>query len=475
MLPFYKITKASYLLLSSLFSFCGHAVAQENDTATLYYYWVTFTDKADSPYSIDDPAAFLSPRAIERREKQGIPITEQDIPVNPAYLAAIRNSGIQILHRSKWFNAATVICSKKEEKILEKLPFVKEAQYVGRVLGTKSGPPKFKMDSLLSKPVEGKPYGHGQAQVELLKGERLHQLGYRGKGIYVGVLDGGFTGVDVSPFFDSLRQSERLLFPRDFVDADDFPYESSSHGTKVLSTMAANVPEVFVGTAPLATYVVIKTEDTRSEQRIEECNWVAGLEYADSLGLDIVNSSLGYTTFDDRTMDYEYSDLNGKVSVASQAADIAFEKGMIVVTSAGNEGSSKWKYIGIPADSEKAFSIGATNINGTKAGFSSFGPSADGRVKPDVAAPGSWVTVADAVSFRISTGSGTSFASPIACGLVACLWEAFPDMNNQEILDAIRQSSHQYEQPDYELGYGIPDFEKAYQLLQAKKELRQRP
>ena len=236
--------------------------------------------------------------------------------------------------------------------------------------------------------------------------------------------------------------------------------------------MAANKPGILVGSAPDANYICIKTEDTRGEYRLEECHWVAGLEYADSIGADIVNSSLGYTTFSDRKMNYDYKDLDGETAMTSIAADIAVSKGMVVVTSAGNEGNSKWKYLGTPADGKEIFSIGATNKEGERAGFSSVGPTADGRIKPDVAAMGSWVAVASPSSYRVGIGSGTSFSSPLVTGMVACLMEAFPEKTTKEILDAVRQSGSQHDSPDNELGHGVPDFLKAYNIL---KNARIRP
>lgn len=459
------------LALGAILLFLSYAKLSAQKTDSLpRYYWVSFIDKAQSPYSIDRPGEFLSERAIARRKKWNIPATEQDLPPNPAYISQLSSAGAQVLQQSRWLNAATVVIKESELETIRALPFVDTVFYAGRPYEV-SGRRKmnFRMDSLLSKPVEGEPYGYAAAQAKLLRADTLLAMGYDGKGVLVAVLDGGFIGVEESPFFDSIRSGGRLISPRDFVDGDDNPFESSTHGTKVLSTMAANVPGVFIGTAPGATFACIKTEDTRGEYRIEECHWVVGLEYADSIGADVVNSSLGYTTFSDRKMDYAYANLDGKSSVASQAADIAVSKGMIVISSAGNEGNSNWKHIGVPADASRVLAVGATDIKGERASFSSLGPTADGRIKPDVAAPGAWVAVADAFSFRVSMGSGTSFAAPILAGMVASLWQAFPDKSNQEVIDAVRQSASQADKPDNELGYGLPDFAKAYQILSKKQ------
>jgi serine protease AprX len=433
----------------------------------LKFFWVSFADKADSPYSVERPEEFLSARAIARRAQRGIPVTAEDLPPNPAYVEALAAKGALIHHTSRWLNAATILIAEEQIVPIADLPFVDTIFYAGPAYDRREQQrPPVQMDSLLSRRVEDEPYGHGATQIRLLKGDTLHQLGYTGSSKLIAVLDGGFIGVEESPFFDSLRAAGRLLPGRNFVN-EGHPYALSTHGSKVLSTMASNVPGVLVGTAPGAAYVCVKTEDTRTEYRIEECNWVAGLEFADSLGADIINSSLGYTTFDDKGMNYQYDHLDGQKSVASRAADIAAAKGMMVITSAGNEGSSKWRHIGIPADAELAFSIGATDLRGKRASFSSVGPTPDGRIKPDVVAPGAWVATADAYSFRVAPSSGTSFASPILAGLAACLWEAFPEKTNLEIMDAIRQSGSMAASPDAEIGFGLPDFGKAFRLLKA--------
>ncbi len=464
-----------FLPLFALLAFSQPLQAQQADS-TQKYFWVAFTDKAGSPYSVDAPQQFLSERAIARRLKADIAITEEDFPPNPAYLDSLREKGATIHHTSRWLNAATILASEDSIEAIESLPMARSVDYVGipyRKRERRAG--KLRADSLLSPPLEGKKYGYATNQIRLLKGDTLHEMGYTGKNIWVAVLDGGFIGVGDSPFFDSLRAGKQLLPTRDFVDGDEYAYESSTHGSRVLSAMGANVPGVMVGTAPGATYACVKTEDTRGEYRLEECHWVAGLEYADSLGADIINSSLGYTTFSDQAMNYSYEKLTGKESVASLAADIAFTKGMIVVTSAGNEGSSKWKHIGIPADASLALSVGATDFSGSRASFSSVGPTADGRIKPDVAAPGAWVALADPYAFQVSAGSGTSFASPIVAGLVASLWEAFPTADNASIVQAVKESASQAAVPDYELGYGVPDFGKAYRLLLAKLSPKEAP
>ncbi|MEO0788726.1 MAG: S8 family serine peptidase, partial [Bacteroidota bacterium] len=226
-----------------------------------------------------------------------------------------------------------------------------------------------------------------------------------------------------------------------------------------------------VGYAPEARYVLFKTENGAGEHRQEEINYAIALEIADSIGVDVVNSSLGYTTFNDEEMNYTYEDMNGKVSPASIAADRAFERGLLVVTSAGNSGSpgDDWHYISAPADAEHIFSIGAMGKTDSRAYFSSYGPTSDGRVKPDVSGPGTNIPSVG-ISGGIRPANGTSLSSPLVCALTTCLWQAFPEATNQQIVDAIRQSASLAEAPNEEIGYGLPNFWAAYMLL--ARELR---
>jgi len=466
-----KLPEFTRLSLLVLFSFAamGNLFAQPATSAPVAelpgFYWVTFKDKAGTPFSVKNPEDFLSQKALDRRKKTDTPVTAQDLPVNPKYVAQLQNSGATIQYTSRWFNAATVVATAETSKALQSLPCVASVTFVGKAPVAsvwKNKAPEGTFDAeRKAVPIDSLHYGYADQQIKQMNGHSLHALGHRGTGITVAVLDGGFTSADKHYVFDSLR-TKNLLFPaRDFVDNDWQVCESSSHGMQVL-----------VGAAPYAAYVLVKTEDVRSEYRVEECNWIAGLEYADSLGADIVNSSLGYTTFSDKTMDYQYSSLNG-TSDASKAAELATARGMIVVNSAGNEGDSDWKYVGVPADSKGAFSIGAVDSKGKKAGFSSFGPTADGRIKPDVSAAGSRVMAASASSNQIRPTSGTSLSAPLVSGMIAALWSAFPEKTNVEIMDAVRKSGSQAHAPDNELGYGIPDFLRAFTLL--KGNLQERP
>ena len=278
------------------------------------------------------------------------------------------------------------------------------------------------------------------------------------------MLDGGFVNFDISPFFDSVRAENKVLQSRDFVDNDDYAYEASDHGFNVVSTIVGNLPGLLVGTSPDASVVCIRTEEVSSELKIEEDNWVAGAEYADSLGVDVINSSLGYTSFDKQKMSYKYADMNGKTARISIAAGIAAKKGILVVNSAGNDGNNTWRYIGAPADANDILTVGAVTADKEMAYFSSFGPTYDGRIKPSVAARG-YDAIVGTPTYRVDSASGTSFASPIMAGMVTSLWQAFPHKSNLEIIHAVEQSGDMADNPNNSLGHGIPDMMKAFQML----------
>jgi len=425
------------------------------------YYFVHFTDKQNNEYNISNPSLFLSQRAIQRRINQNLAIDSLDLPVTTTYVNEIKNKGLSIHFTSKWLNGVMVkVDNESLLDTLNNLPFVKKLTYTRPLLSEGTKIRKFEN--------EDKNYIYGMAsnQIQMLKGNFIHQKDKLGQGMLIAVLDAGFSGTDTITQFDSLRNDGRIVLTRDFVDGnfDSNVYETHSHGTMVLATMAIIHNGTYVGTAPRAQYALFRTEDGASEYIFEEYCWVAGAELADSIGADLINSSLGYTTFDDPSMNHTWADLDGKTSVASRAATIAARKGIICTISAGNWGGDAWRKIGIPSDADSVISVGAVDSQRNYAFFSSQGYSADGRVKPDVSAQGvSCATVTSAGNY--TTASGTSFSSPILCGLVACLWQAFPSKNNIEIMDAVRKSSSQYQNPDSLLGYGIPNFELAYYIL----------
>lgn len=435
-------------------------------------YWVYFKDKSDASFNLLQPEKFLSARAIERRQRYGISIDSTDLPVNVQYVHTLRQKGHFVFYSSKWFNAALILSDSAQNEALATLPFIKNIEFAGpELMKKKEKQTGEKSQKAIPSKYEPVPnyYGYGALQIAMANGHVLHELGYDGHGVMVAVFDGGFNNVHLMPFFDSLRADNRLHIGRDFVDADSYLFESGNHGAQVLSVMGSKLPGLLVGSAPGASFVLFKTEDSRRESWTEEYNWLAAAEYADSAGIDIINSSLGYMVFSDSTMNYSYSNMDGRTSRVAKAANLAFSKGLIVVNSAGNEGNSSWKYITTPADGLNVFAVGAVDPNGKPASFSSFGPTSDGRIKPEIAVMGQSVMVGSTKDCRVVPAHGTSFASPLAAGMIASLWQAFPEKTNAEILEAIKKSSSLYEQPNDKLGLGIPDFWKAFVILMQQK------
>lgn len=448
------------------------ALAAQSPSPLLFKWWIELTDKNNTPYSIDRPWEFLSARSIERRAKNGCPTKLEDLPVDPAYIATLRAEGFVLHGVSRWMNAVAIIADSAKALTAQKLPFVRNITCVGRDIKIKNPPnrpQKQRKPYQVKQSVAEKfgPLGYGAINLEPLATPFLHQLGVRGDGIWIGVMDGGFVNVDTMPFFDSLALNGRLWPGPDFVERDQAVYESAQHGTSVLSVMAANLPGYFVGAAPQATYFLLKTEDTGGEFPIEEVNWILGAEWADSIGIDLINASLGYTTFSNPVYNRPYSALDGRSTIGAKGATIAAQKGMIICNSAGNSGDEPWHFIGVPADAPGIIAVGAfdTQTN-DHASFSSFGPTADGRIKPDLSAPGLNVVTAGNVGEELTMSAGTSIAAPILTGSIAALWSAFPNGTAQQIRDAVFTSAHQLEQPDNKLGYGIPDFSLAWVTMQ---------
>lgn len=432
-------------------------------------YRAQLTDKNYSPYSINNPSDFLSQRAIDRRSRQGIAIKENDMPVSPAYLDSFNVINIKVMNKSKWFNAITVLINDSNDlNKLMSLSFVKNFQTVSKM---KRELPSDYIDSNNNQQLRLKEndtdYGASFNQISMLKGEMLHQSGYKGEGMLIAILDAGFYKVDSLAPFDSIRINNQILDTYDFVDGHKSVFEDNTHGMSVLSTIGGNLTGQLIGTAPKANFILLRSENAGSELIIEEDNWVAAIEYADSSGADVVNSSLGYSTFDDTLMNHSYQDMDGNTTRVTIAADIAAGKGMLIVNSAGNEGSSTWKHITAPSDGDSVLAVGAVDENSNYASFSSTGPSSDGRIKPNVAAQGLAAALSNS-NGEITTGSGTSFSSPITAGLATCLWQANPTKTNMQIIAAIEKSAHQFNTPDEYLGYGIPNFELANNILKDK-------
>lgn len=452
----------AYYCLALLISTDAKAQPQQA-LAPYQVFCVELTDKFNTPFSYLRPQDYLSPRALARRQQQGIEIDETDLPLSPAYLKELEAAGAEITNKSKWLNAVAIYApdSATREKI-RLLPFVRRVYPLG--FRRQPQPPK-NLRRIIRDSSGAKPdyYGFGANQAYMLDAPRLHAGGYDGRGVHIAIFDGGFENVYRMPAFDSLYKNNQILGTWDFVEGDEFVFEDSGHGTDVLACMAANMPHLLIGTAPQASFYLFKTEDTKGEFWIEEFNWVAAAERADSLGVDIINSSLGYTVFKDSTMTYEYPiDLDGRTTIAARGADIAVTKGIVVFNSAGNEGNKKWHYIGTPADAENVISVAATRADGQKALFSSVGPTSDGRIKPDLAAQGQEAYVASIFGYAVKTTSGTSFSSPILAGAVACLRQSLPAMPALEFKSLLQRHASQSKQPDTLLGYGIPHLFGAY-------------
>lgn len=453
-------------IISGLFALAFGAAAQTGPDT----YWVQFTDKDATPYSIGEPQDFLSERSIARRQAQGIAIDETDLPVDPAYISAVLAAGdVQLINRSKWLNAITIRTSDADAlDAIGQLPFVSNVRHTRRLSLPPQPREKFTLEApppMVARGGQPEDYGWSWAQISMLNGHELHAIEAKGQGMLIGLLDSGFEDTDSLAAFADLRAREGIVLTRDMVNHDGDVYDDHWHGRSVLSCMTGILPGYLQGTAPAADYALVRTEEVAFEMPVEEDNWVAGAELLDSLGCDVLNTSLGYTTYDDSLLSHTYAELDGATTRISIAAGMAAQKGMIPVQSAGNNGWGAWHYISAPADAFDILAVGAVGENELHAGFSGFGPSADGRVKPDVMAMG-----AGAIGLRLEGDSvaainGTSFSSPILAGLVACLWQLHPQRSAHDVMDAVRRSAHLYLTPNDSMGYGIPDFMQAHAWL----------
>ena len=457
--------------MKQLFSIWIALMALNNNSyAQAKKYFIYFTDKNNTPYSLSQPQSYLSQRAIDRRTRQNIAITSNDLPVNPVYVDSIKKLGANVILRSKWLNGVAIETADLNLlNTINNLGFVKSSKLVNRLVKGKSID-KFAFDfqnlSLRNSLVSSTTFDYGSSftQNNQIGCDCMHQQGFTGKGMLIAVLDAGFPAANTVSVFDSARAENRISTGFDFVDNNNQIFDDHPHGTYVLSCMASLVNGQIIGTAPHASYVLIRTEDAPTEHIIEEYNWVAGAEFADSVGADIINSSLGYTQFDDPSQNHTYQDMDGDHTIAAFGADIAASKGIFVNISAGNSGNSPWYYISTPADADSALAIGALDASGNVAGFSSRGPAPDGAVKPNVMAMGVGTTVVDPADI-VTTGSGTSFAGPVNAGAVACLWQSYPQATNMQLKAAIEQSASIYNNPNGDYGYGIPNYCLAKSLL----------
>jgi len=441
-----------------------------------YPKWIVrFTDKNNSPYTIDNPSAYLSSKAIARRTKFNIAIDSTDIPVNPAYIDSVLSKGqVSFLSESKWLNQILIECTDENTiNIIQQLSFVKSASPIGKRIINKKRKRFIETVSISGNTQRQQnvqdyyTYNNSYNQVHIHNGEFLHNKGYHGETITIAMLDAGFNSYKTTGAFDSTRLKGKILGEKDFVAFDNSVNEDDMHGAYCLSTIAANWPGKMIGTAPEASFWLLRSENAASEYPIEEHNWVAAAEYADSAGADMISSSLGYYDFDDAQFNHSYNDFYKNTTMVSQGAAYACRKGMIVMNSAGNEGNDSWKYIIFPADADSVCTTGAVNDNGQIASFSSYGYP--GKVKPNVVSVGSGTVIA--TPNGPAYGSGTSFSNPNMAGLVACLWQAFPQYNNMTVLNAVYKSSDRYNNPDNRYGYGIPNMKTAYRLLKHQQNI----
>ena len=459
------------LLILLLASLTSNAAKIKFPGGKCYIYRYALKDKAATNYTLDKPQRFLSQKSLERRQRQGVAIDSTDLPVCRAYIKLFDIRGTKIVGTSKWQN--TVLVQSNDSLLLDKLSqqdIVRHAKCVFVAPDSIEEPDDIRWnvheDFNRWDSVKNDPYGMARGQIEMLNGTKLHERDYTGRGMTIAVIDGGFQNYDRIPAF----KETHIVGTRNFVPAridkvlqvcERGPFHAIDHGTKVLSALAANAPEVHIGTAPDADYWLLRSEANQIEQPIEEDLWAMAVETADSVGADIISSSLGYYAYDEGRGNYRLQDLNGHTAFISYEASMLAGKGIVLCNSAGNSGMGQWKKIGVPADAPDIITVGAIDRDKRLASFSSIGPSQDGRIKPDVMAQGAPAALISGRGTLVHD-MGTSFSTPIVSGLVACLWQALPNKNAREIIQLVRESASQYNEPTNIFGYGIPDFWKAY-------------
>ncbi len=437
-----------------------------------YKFRLTLKDKGQTSYSIDRPEEFLSLKAIERRHNQSLSVDSTDFPISETYLKKIEDLGGVIVAKSRWLGTVAVHCSDSAMvEDFKALPFVSDVLFVWKGKALADEP---KVDSVKNYPASeviafGNDYGRAIDNIKPNNGQILHEAGFKGKGMDIAIIDAGFNHLNEIELLNNLD----IKGVKGFVyQNEDMFSNANQHGLNVLSCIGTNKPMQFIGTAPEASFWLLGSEDPRSEFPIEEDYWTAAMEYADSVGVSVVNTSLGYNNFDSPATSYTHDDLDGRTAFITRAANRATQKGLLVVISGGNSGGSEWEKITPPSDAFNVLTVGAIQRDSIIAPFSSRGFTADLRVKPDVMALGAGSIVVDDKGL-VDRKSGTSFSSPIMCGMVACLWQALPSLTNIEILAIVRGASDNYDTPDKDYGYGIPNMELALKLGQgliAQKE-----
>jgi hypothetical protein len=429
--------------------------------------WVYFNDKPNAQTFLDNPSFILTQRALDRRAAQGIALNVSDAPIEQTYIDQIAAAeGIQVKAQSKWLNCLHIRGSVTNIEALTSLTFVNHIHYADHSLNAKMAQPR--TINPVNKQLDTQEvfaYGNSLNQVSMLNAHLLHQQDYTGSGKIIAVLDSGFSAVNTIIPFNRMFNNGLYLGGYNYVGGNTDVFSTHNHGTMSLSCMVGFVDGQLVGTAPNAQYYLFITEDISSENPVEESYWVQAAEEADRLGADVISTSLGYFGYDNPNYSYTYADMTGNVAFASQGANIAFSKGMIVVASAGNSGNSANPHIGVPAEATNVLAVGAVQFDENYATFSSIGPSYDGRIKPDVMAKGQSTTLANTAG-NVVTASGTSFSCPVMAGAVASFWQAVPWASNQQVVDFVRQSADRFMNPTDEYGYGIPDFQLALSIAQ---------
>jgi serine protease AprX len=426
-------------------------------------YLIVLKDKVGTPFTITQPQQFLSQRSINRRTKQGIRITERDLPVNPAYITQLKQTGAKVWYSSRWYNAVLVEATAAQLIAIKALAIYKSVEF-GKQLSNVRLAVKETIANKFG--TETLDYGASLSQIQMLGVDKMHDLGYHGEGMLIGILDAGFQNSNTNTAMLPIFAENRVLATYDFVKNEQAVYEDDSHGNNCFSIMAGYKTGGLIGPAYKSSFLLYRTEDAPTETKVEEANWLIAAERADSAGVDIISTSLGYTEFDNPADDYTYANMNGKTTLISRAATWAARVGMLVVAANGNEGNSAWKFLGAPADADSVLAVGAVNSVKVPAVFTSFGPSADGRIKPDVSAQGV-TTILSSPSSAIVGGNGTSYSTPLMAGLAAGLWQAYPHLTAQQVIQCLRKAGHLYQTPTAQLGYGVPTFEKAAAIAQS--------
>lgn len=458
------------LLLLSIAS--GSLLA--NDSTS--HYFISFKDKSNSLYSKEKPWEYLSVKSIDRRNKFGIEIDEQDLPVNTDYIQTIDFlRGTTIVQASKWLNGVEVILDNEASvSDIMQQTFVKQVDFLGKIAKR----PKSVADAIDNEMFErakalksikaeykdsiftNSQYNKSLEQLEMIGLPALHRRHLMGQNMTIAVLDAGFSNAYKVKGMEDLLDPSTII--RDFVDNDNSVWEDDAHGAKVLSFMKTFHPNSYIGSAPFADYILLRTEIGSQEYPLEEIKWVFAAEYADSLGVDMIIGSLGYHTFDDARLNHRYGEFDGKSTLVARGANKANASGIAVVCSAGNDGQGKWRKISTPADADGVFAIGACRDDGSRASFSSEGIN-NGKIKPDFMALGQRVTIASHNGYY--PGNGTSYATPIFAGALACLMQAYPYWTPDSIKRGIKMSCTHYLHRDTLMGYGIPDMDLAYVQL----------